>query len=675
MTDNDEFQWLEDIYGERQLEWVAEQNERTEAMLAGPMFESMQSDILEVLDGAGRIPMPAKRGDYYYNFWRDEANPRGLWRRTTPESYRQDEPDWEILLDVDELCRAEDAEWVFAGAQLRYPDYDRALIRLSPDGGDAVALREFDVPTRQFVPGGFDVPAAKTHASWIDADTLFIASDFGPGTMTTSSYPRQARRWRRGQALGDAEIVIEVPVDQLTAGAAHDHTPGFERDFVYGARDFYTSRTYLLGDSGSAHIEVPDDASIDVHREWLVVRPRSAWDVGGRRYPAGSLLAVDFDDFMAGSRDLTVLFTPDAQTSLQGWAWTRHYLMLTLLHDVSSRVEVLSPDDGWSRAELADAPDLSTITVSGVDDEETDDYWMIVTGFLTPSTLHLGTVGGSAPALKSAPDFFDASDMSVEQHFATSKDGTRVPYFQVSPAGAAGGPVLLSGYGGFENSRVPAYSGTIGRAWLSRGGVYVSANIRGGGEYGPEWHHAALRENRPRAYEDFAAVADDLVARGVTTPERLGCEGRSNGGLLVGNMLTTYPQLFGAISCGVPLLDMKRYTKLSAGTSWIAEYGDPDVPEDWEFIRGFSPYHNLHAGTDYPPTLFYTVTSDDRVGPVQARKMAARMQALGVPNVWVYENREGGHGGGSDNKQMAHYLAASYTFLFDTLNGSTQAAR
>lgn len=668
MDDVDDFQWLEDIYGERQLEWVANQNDRAEKMLAGPTFSSMQSEILEVLDGAGRIPMPAKRGDYYYNFWRDGANPRGLWRRATPESYRKDEPDWEILLDVDELCRAEDAEWVFAGAQLRRPDYTRALIRLSPDGGDAVTLREFDVTTKQFVSGGFEVPAAKTHASWIDADTIFVATDFGPGTMTTSSYPRQARRWRRGQALADAEIVVEVPAEYLTAGASHDHTPGFERDFAYGAADFYTSKTYLVTADGLTHIEVPDDATIDVHRQWLVVRPRSDWEVGGHTYPAGSLIAADFEEFLTGSRDFTVLFAPDAHTSLESWSWTRHHLMLTTLRDVSSHVEVLTPDDGWSRADLGAAPALSTVAVSGADPEESDDYWMIVTGFLTPSTLHLGTVGGSVDQLKSAPEFFDAAGMTVEQHFATSKDGTRVPYFQVSPAGSSGAPTLLSGYGGFENSRVPTYSGVIGRAWLARGGVYVNANIRGGGEYGPDWHRAALRENRPRAYEDFAAVAEDLIARGVTTPERLGCEGRSNGGLLVGNMLTTYPHLFGAISCGVPLLDMKRYTKLSAGTSWIAEYGDPDVPEDWQFMRGFSPYHNLRAGTDYPPTLFYTVTSDDRVGPVQARKMAARMQDLGLPNVWMYENREGGHGGGSDNKQMAHYLAASYTFLFDRLS-------
>lgn len=668
----DEFAYLEDIHGDEPLAWVERQNARTESMLAGAEFDRLQGRILEVLDSCARIPMPVKHGDFYYNFWRDDANPHGLWRRTTPESYRTSSPDWEVLLDVDELCRAEQADWVFAGAVLRYPDYSRALIKLSPDGGDAVTVREFDVETKQFVTDGFAVDTAKTSISWIDEDTVFIATDFGPDTMTTSSYPAHVRRWRRGQALSEAEPVLQVPSDHLTVGAGRDHTPGFERELVYDALDFFTTRTYLLDAGGLTHIDVPDDAVVDVHREWLLVRPRTDWAVNNTTYPAGSLIAARFDDFLAGSREFTVLFAPDEHTSLDDWNWTRHHLLLTVLADVASRVEVLTPDDGWSRAALPAAPDLHTISVAGVDAKENDDYWMIVTGFLTPSQLWQGSLNAgpseTATLYKSAAEFFDASGLTVQQHFAVSKDGTRVPYFQVSPEDADGAvPALLTGYGGFELSQVPSYSGTVGRAWLERGGAYVVANIRGGGEYGPAWHRAALRENRPRAYEDFAAVAEDLISRGVTTASQLGCEGRSNGGLLVGNMLTTYPHLFGAISCGVPLLDMGRYTKLSAGTSWIAEYGDPDVPDDWEFIRTFSPYHNLETGASYPPTLFYTVTSDDRVGPVQARKMAARMQQLGHDTAWLYENFEGGHGGGSDNRQLAHYRAASYTFLFDQL--------
>jgi prolyl oligopeptidase len=421
-------------------------------------------------------------------------------------------------------------------------------------------------------------------------------------------------------------------------------------------------------DGELVRVDVPEDAEVGWHREWLTIELRTDWEVGGETYVAGSLLAANVDAFLAGDRNLEVLFKPDARTSLAGYSWTRNHLLLTTLRDVASRVEVLTPGSGdWARQELGAVEPNQAIDVEAVDEDESDDYWLMVTGFLQPSALQLGTVGSDElETLKSAPSFFDAAAFTVEQHFATSKDGTRIPYFQVSPKdlpldGSA--PTLLSGYGGFEIARTPAYDGTIGRAWLEQGGVYVLANIRGGGEYGPAWHQAALRQNRHRAYEDFAAVAQDLIARKVTSPEHLGCMGGSNGGLLVGNMLTHYPELFGAIVCQVPLLDMQRYTKLSAGYSWIAEYGDPDLPEDWAFIQTFSPYHNLREGVEYPPVLFYTATSDDRVGPVQARKMAARMQARGIPNVLMYENREGGHGGAADNAQRAHMLAMGFEFL------------
>jgi prolyl oligopeptidase len=671
-TTIDENEWLEDIYGERPLAWVAEQNARTEAMLHTPEFASIETRVLEVLDSTERIPFVSRRGDHLYNFWKDADHPRGLWRRTTLESYRTESPEWEILLDLDELGRTENAEWVFAGASLLHPDYTRALLRLSPDGGDAVTVREFDLPSRSFVTDGFVIPVAKTSTSWIDRDTIFVASDFGPGTMTTSSYPRQVRKLRRGGAVNEAEIVFEIPDDHMIVYGEHDHTPGFERDLVTDVISFFSSQSYLLRDGERVLIDVPPSASIDVHRQWLLVRPRHDWEIAGASYPAGSLLAIDLEAFLAGSREFTQIFTPDDRTSLRGWNWTRNHLLLELLQDVSSRIEVLTPGaSGWASQALAAAPPLHTASVGAVDDETSDDYWLTISGFLTPETLKLGTIGqDGAETLKSAPAFFDASAYIVEQHFVRSKDGTRVPYFQIGPRDLAldgTHPTLLNGYGGFEIARTPAYSGAIGRGWLERGGVYVVANIRGGGEYGPTWHTAALRENRHRAYEDFAAVAEDLIARGVTSPEHLGCEGGSNGGLLVGNMLTHYPQLFGAIACEVPLLDMQRYTKLSAGYSWIAEYGDPDKPEDWAFIQTFSPYHNLRYGVKYPPVLFYTATSDDRVGPVQARKMAERMQERGNEEVWFYENREGGHGAAADNRQAAHLRASAYTFLWDRL--------
>lgn len=667
-TGADEYLWLEDIHGERALAWVDEQNERTMAAFDPAALEHTKQQIREVLDSTERIPMVTKRGPYYYNFWQDADHPRGLWRRTTLESYRTSEPAWEVLLDVDELGRREGTAWVFAGVDMRFPDFRRALVRLSPDGGDAAAIREFDLETRAFVDDGFSIPSAKTRITWVDADTVLVATDFGPGSLTTSSYPRQLRRWRRGQSLEEATLIHEVPADHMTIAVFHDHTVGFERSIVRDAVDFYHGSWYLLDGDELVKIDVPDDADISFHREWLVIRPRSDWEVGGASYPGGALLAARVDDYLAGERRLDPLFIPDERSSLVTFDTTRNHLLLTTLRDVASQVEVLTPgEDGWTRREIGGVQSYQTVSAWGVDDDENDDFWLTVTGFLQPPTLQLGTVGSDTlETIKTSPSFFDESAFAVEQHFATSKDGTRVPYFQIGPRDleySGSNPTLLRGYGGFELPLTPTYDGAIGRVWLERGGVLVVANIRGGGEYGPRWHQAALRENRHRAYEDFAAVARDLIDRGVTSPRHLGCIGGSNGGLLVGNMLTHYPELFGAIVCQVPLLDMKRYTKLSAGASWIAEYGDPDKPGDWAFIQTFSPYHNLREGVDYPPVLFSTATSDDRVGPVQARKMAARMQARGIPDVLFYENREGGHAGSADNAQRAHMLAMGIEFL------------
>ncbi|WOH19465.1 prolyl oligopeptidase family serine peptidase [Paenarthrobacter sp. GOM3] len=710
----DENVWLEDIHGEEQLAWVREQNARTEELLEDAEYAAVEAGILEVLDSTDRIAMVSKRGEHYYNFWKDQEHPKGLWRRTTWESYLTDAPEWDVLLDVDALAAAEGVEWVFHGAGFLRPqdgsEYRLAMVSLSPDGGDADRHREFDVESRTFVEGGFDLPTAKGNVSWLDADTLLVSSTAEGLPATTSSYARTGVKLRRGQALADAEQLFEIPEDHMLAMVAHDSTPGFERTFAVDYIDFYNRSTWVLRDGSWVAIDVPTDVNISAHRDWLLFRPQKDWDVAGVVYPAGSLLGANFEDYLAGSRSLVVLFSPDEHTSLQSWSWTRDYLLLNLLRDVSSEIRVLDPsvvdsDEAWASTALDACPPLHDVNAYAVDDEDPgaagNDFWLVATGFTTPTTLTRGTLAPASPSgadggvvsqhvvVKRSPSFFNEADYEVQQHFAVSADGTKVPYFQVASKDLVldgQNPTQLSGYGGFEISRTPAYSGTIGRAWLerrtsgvasddgggahSRGGVYVVANIRGGGEYGPSWHRAALQENRLRAYEDFAAVAKDLISRGVTSRRRLGCVGGSNGGLLVGNMLTQYPELFGAVSCGVPLLDMRRYTKLSAGYSWIAEYGDPDVPGQWEFIRTFSPYHLLHDGVEYPETFIWTATSDDRVGPVQARKMAARMQAMGIPNVWFHEALEGGHAGASDNRQAAALQARSNHFLWRSLAGS-----
>ncbi|WP_026550575.1 prolyl oligopeptidase family serine peptidase [Arthrobacter sp. Br18] len=679
----DEFLWLEDIHGDKPLDWVRAENALTEEKLITPGFLDMEAKILEVLDSTDRIPLAAKRGPHYYNFWRDAGHPKGLWRRTNWDSYTTANPEWEVLIDVDALSADEGEEWVWGGALFLRPtpgeDYRRVLVALSPDGGDATRYREYDMGRRSFVDGGFDIPTAKSRISWAGADTLNVATDVGPGTLTSSSYPRTVRRLQRGQALQDAELYFEIPEHHMMALVIHDQTPGFERDLAVDTIDFYSSRTHLRLDGEWVRLDVPEDVNVSLHRSWLICRPRTDWSCDGQDHAAGSLLVIALDDFLAGSRSFTCVFTPDAATSLQSWSWTRDYLLLNLLRDVSSEIRILDPAKGW-RADLLDAcPPLSAVDAFAVDDEDEEtgnDYWLVATGFLTPSTLSRGEIGATHRQVKVAPSFFAEDSFRVEQHFAMSEDGTRVPYFQVAAKNLVldgGNPTLLSGYGGFEHSMTPAYSGVVGRGWLERHtdtdrrGVYVLANIRGGGEYGPQWHQAALHSNRHRAYEDFAAIARDLVRRGVCAPELLGCTGRSNGGLLVGNMLTSYPELFGAISCGVPLLDMRRYTKLSAGFSWIAEYGDPDKPEEWEYVRTFSPYHLVRPGTAYPETLIWTATSDDRVGPVQARKLAARMKDMGVGNVWFHEALEGGHAGASDNRQAARMHAMTYEFLWQAL--------
>jgi prolyl oligopeptidase len=685
-TTDDPFLWLEDIYGEKQLDWVRSENALTETALVTPTFEAGEQRILDVLDSTDRIPMVGKHGAHYYNFWRDAEHRQGLWRRTTWAGYTAAEPEWEELLDLDALSAEEGTEWVWAGALFLRPadgePHERVLVVLSPDGGDAHRYREFDLGTLAFVDGGFDLPTAKSRVSWRDRDTLYVGTDVGPGSMTSSSYPRTVRTLHRGEPLADAEQYFEVDEDHMMALVVHDSTPGFERDIAVDTIDFYTRRTYLRRDDTWQLLEVPEDASVSFHREWLLVRPRSDWELAGVVHAAGSLLVTPLEEYLAGSDSLTTVFAPDTSTSLQSWSWTRDHLMLNLLHDVSSEIRILDPSRGWHADTLDACPPLHSVDAYAVDDEDEqdgNDYWLVATGFLTPSTLYRGTIGGTHSTVKSSPSYFDESMFTVEQHFAVSADGTRVPYFQVASRDLAldgGNPTLLSGYGGFEHSMTPAYSGVIGRGWLERTtasgrhGVYVLANIRGGGEYGPQWHHAALRADRHRAYEDFAAIAEDLVARGVTSPSLLGCTGRSNGGLLVGNMLTTYPHLFGAVSCGVPLLDMRRYTKLSAGFSWIAEYGDPDKPEEWEYVRTFSPYHLLREDVTYPRTLIWTATSDDRVGPVQARKMAARMKDAGIPDVWFHEALEGGHAGAADNSQAARMHAMSFEFLWRALTGS-----
>ena len=674
-NEDDPYLWLEDVQGEPALAWVRERNAATEAVLcARPGFEATRRLILEVLDSREQIPQVTRRGGFLYNLWRDADHPRGLWRRTTLAEYRLREPAWQTVLDLDALARAEGENWVWAGAIAFGPAYRHALVELSRGGADAVVVREFDLVERRFVEGGFALPEAKTSVSWADADTLYVGTDFGPGSLTDSGYPRVIKRWRRGQPLAEAQTMFEARASDVYAFASVDRTPGFERTLFGRATDFYNNEVWLLeGDQTLRAIDKPGDASLSFERDQVFVELRSDWALPGRSWPRGSLLAADAAAFLRGERDrLQAVFTPTPTCSLAGWAATRSTLLLNLLDNVTSRLEACTKTAaGWQHAPLA-APSPGTLSVASLhdpllaDDALAENFLVSYTDFLTPDSLLLGdTQGGALEPLKARPAMFDAGGMRAEQRFATSADGTRVPYFVVWPKDAAAGqprPTLLYGYGGFEVSRLPGYSGALGRNWLAQGGVYVLANLRGGGEFGPAWHQAAIRERKQNSYDDLAAVAQDLVAAAITTPAQLGIQGGSNGGLLVGAVMLQRPELFNAVVCQVPLLDMKRYHRLLAGASWMAEYGNPDDRADWAFISKYSPYQNVRAGMKLPRVLFTTSTRDDRVHPGHARKMAARMLEQGH-DLLYWENIEGGHGGAADNAQRATMMALENAFL------------
>ena len=666
-VDSDPHLWLEDITGDDALEWVNAHNEPTLADLGGERFEQMRAEALEVLDTDSRIPYVRRRGEYLYNFWRDAGNPRGLWRRTTLDEYRTDDPDWDVLIDLDELSRSDGENWVWAGADVIEPDLTLALISLSRGGSDATVVREFDMRTRQFVTDGFELPEAKTDITWQDSDTVIVGTDFGPGSLTESGYPRITKRWRRGRPLAEAETLFAGDPSDVSVGAGFDPTPGFERLLISRSFDFFNRERYELRGDELIKIDVPTDAGTSIHREWLLIRPRTDWTVGSTTHPAGTLLAAKYDEFLSGTIDLAVVFEPDEHTSLETYTWTRDRLVLVTLVDVTSRLELVTPGT-WQREPIRGIPPNTNTVIVDADDYG-DEIFLDSSGFDTPSRLLWGHAGDEVVEVKSAPAFFDASDIEVAQHFVASADGTMIPYFVVGHRGSSGpGKTLLGGYGGFENSNTPGYGGVLGRLWLARGGTYVLANIRGGGEYGPRWHTQAMREGRHLVDEDFSAVARDLVDRGITTVAQLGAQGGSNGGLLMGIMLTKYPELFGALVCSVPLLDMKRYHLLLAGASWVAEYGDPDNPDDWEFISKYSPYQHVSADRRYPPVLITTSTRDDRVHPGHARKMTAALEAVGQP-VQYYENVEGGHAGAADNAQTAFRAALIYEFLHRTLGG------
>ncbi len=713
--------WLEEVDSAAALDWVRERSDRTVADLAtGPAAESAHARALEILDATDRIAWPVLRGRYAYTVWRDAAHPRGLWRRVPWSVLAEgapgfDDPAWELLVDVDALAIEEGVNWVYSGTVVRRPEDDRALVRLSRGGADAVEIREFDLTARRFVPGsegGFRLAEGKSSASWVDADTLLLSAPLGRDDadgpdVTDSGYARLVRLWRRGTDPSDAPVVLSGRADDVAVGATYDLTSG--RVLASRAPDFHTSEVWFWPPHvdpaavAPTRVPVPGDCRVLSCGDWLVLHPRTDLDLAGQRHPAGSLLALpwaalDADPLDAGPLNVepTVLFTPTPSTTVEDVTWGRGRILLTILDDTESRVEALAiPDPAvapagapWQRLPVEGLPEHVSIDVLSCDrlsparsdttSAETaphpDDAVLAVSGPVVPPSLVLLRADGSSTTLGSTPARFDASGVEVSRHTAVSEDGTLVPYTVmrgpvtpgVDPAGPR--PTILYGYGGFEIPMRPSYAALRGALWLEQGGVYVVAGIRGGGEYGPTWHTAALREKRPRAFEDFAAVARALVETGVTTREQLGATGGSNGGLLMGVMLTRYPELFGAIAIAVPLLDMRRYHLLLAGASWMAEYGDPDSADWDDFLGAYSPYQHVRPRDEvrYPPVLMTTSTRDDRVHPGHARKMTAALEDAGH-EVDYYENVEGGHSGAADNAQEARKAALTYGFFLNRL--------
>jgi prolyl oligopeptidase len=684
VTGSDPYSWLEDVSGKRALEFVEAQNAVTVKELeAHPEFGEFKSQVLAILNSHDRIPFVHKLGDRYYNFWQDAVNPRGLLRRTTLEEYRKPQPAWETVLDLDALAKEENENWVWGGEHALPPKYERSLVSLSRGGGDAKVVREFDLKTKKFVPDGFSLPEAKSEATWRDENTIYVGTEFGPGSLTDSGYPRIVKRWSRGTPLSAAKTVFEGEKTDVSAGAWMDHTKGFFREGFERGIAFYNSEMFLTIDGKNVKLDVPHDAAPHLFRQWLAVRLRSDWTVGGKTFKSGSLIVMKLDDFLKGERTFDVLFQPDPRVALQGISSTLNSLVLNVSDNVHSRILEATPtfspspltgegrgEGGTWKTRAMKLPGTGTASVSAVDSDESDDLWVNYQDFLTPSALYLTKIGDDpGEPIKTLPSQFTARGMEVRQFEAASADGTKVPYFVVGQREAiesGHAPTVLYGYGGFEIPMFPHYNATVGKVWLEHGGVYVLANIRGGGEFGPAWHQAALKGNRQRAFDDFEAVAADLVKRRLTEVKHLAIMGGSNGGLLVSTVAIQQPELFHAVVCHVPLTDMQRYNKLGAGASWMAEFGDPDKPEDWAYLSKYAPYQNVKPSVQYPRILFTTSTRDDRVHPAHARKLFAKMKDQGH-DVLYYENTEGGHAGAANNEQRARIVALEYAFLWKML--------
>ena len=663
---NDPYVWLEDVHGEKSLQWVHAQNEKALKLLkADPRYQAHYDTILGFLDAQDRVPLAGLDHNYAFNFWQDAAHPKGLWRRTSIEDYARPSPDWDILLDIDKLASDEHENWVWKGEECS-PSLSRCLVRLSRGGGDADVTREFDPVRKAFLPDGFRLAEAKSFATWRDDDSVLFGTDLGKGSLTTSGYARIVKLWHRGQSIEAAKTIFEAKPDDVLAQADVYVDRDKRVSIITRAVTFFETDYFLLGDNDQLlQLALPRSAILrGIHQGQVLVTLRDDWKTpDGTSIPKGALFSFALRDFERTGRlpEIHMLYVPNARSSVEEVSAGRNAVYVSIFENVTGSIYAFRFDGRWQCKKLVLPQQGSTHIIS------TNDYGPegLVTfeSYLTPTTLFLNDGGNELRAIKSLPARFDSSGLVTEQLEAKSADGTSIPYFVVRQKSLQGpAPTILYGYGGFEIALTPSYSANFGKLWVTQGGIYVVANIRGGGEFGPGWHEAALKENRQRAFDDFAAVAQDLIRRGITTPKQLAIMGGSNGGLLVSTAMSQHPELFAAVVCQVPLVDMIAYTHIGAGASWIGEYGDPSDPKARTWILKYSPYQNVRPRAKYPPIFFITATSDDRVTPVHARKMAARMEEQGH-EVLFFENTDGGHAAAADHRQAAEMWALSFVYL------------
>ena len=669
-AEEDPYLWLEEVESEKSLDWVKEQNKNSEQILtSNPLYKNLQKRYLEVYNDKDKIAYPNIVGDYVYNLWQDEKYERGLWRRMLTKDYLKNNSNWETLIDLDALSEKEGKKWVYAGATFLEPANDICIVALSDGGTDQDELREFNVKSKKFVANGITFPSSKGGVSWINKNKVLVARDFGEGSMTTSGYPSQIKLMDRNGSMDEAKLIFKTDTTNLGAFPASFYDNNKQYIFIYEAISFYESNLFFLVDNQLKQITYPKDAEFaGFYSGSLIVSLQSDWNINDTVYKKGTLLSMNLQDNLNGKVKVKTIYQPNDRSSFVSVSTSKDFIVVNSMENVQNKLyKYTLNNDEWS-AEKINAPEFGSIYLTS-SNNQTNDYFFRFSNFITPTTLYHST-GTEIKPVKKLKNFFKTDNLEVKQFNATSKDGTKIPYFIVHQKDLqynGKNPTMIYAYGGFNASSQPNYSSTIGIGWLEQGGVYVLANIRGGGEFGPSWHQAAMKEKRQNAYDDCYAVSEELIAKKITSAEHLGAFGWSNGGLMAGVVFTQRPDLYKAVVVGAPLLDMKRYSKLLAGASWMGEYGNPDIPEEWAYIKKYSPYHNVSKDKEYPEVYFVTSTKDDRVHPGHARKMAAKMKDMGHPYIY-HETIEGGHGAASTNAQQAEMWSSIYTYFNMKLN-------